>query len=1627
MPFHEILAAYRKESFSERDKGDRFERLMQAYLKTDPQYAYRFKNVWLWNEFSARSDFGGKDTGIDLVALTHEGDYWAIQCKCYHDDTVIDKPEVDSFLSTSSREFRDDQLRTTGFSQRLWISTTNRWGSNAEEAIRNQNPPVTRINLYALQHAPVDWHQLERGVIGDAARTTGRAIKPHQQTAVDNAHAHFAANPRGKLIMACGTGKTFTALRIAEHETGGNGLILFMVPSISLLGQTLREWTSFAKEPINPVCICSDPKVSRKHSKNDDTDSTSVLDLALPASTDPNGIVRQLRQMHANKASGLTVVFCTYQSIDVIATAQQLLLKSQNGADAFGIFDLVICDEAHRTTGYTRPGEDASTFTKIHDDAVIRAGKRLYMTATPKLYSDDAKTRAAQADIELCSMDDPEKYGEEFYRIGFGEAVERDLLSDYKVLILTLSDRDIPIALQQAIANPDHEITTDDASKLIGCINALSKQILGDAGVLRSADPEPMRRAVAFCQTIDVSKRITTIFNTTADGYIRALPEEKRSQMVSVSSRHIDGTMTAPVRDELLGWLKATNVEPGECRLLTNVKCLSEGVDVPALDAVLFLSARNSPVDVVQSVGRVMRTSPGKKYGYIIIPVFVPSDMDPAAALADNERYRVVWTVLNALRAHDDRFNATINKIELNRRRPDQILVGGAGGGYESGEEGQIIPGNEDDTGARAAGMLQEQLALRFQELQNVFYARLVERVGDRRYWEQWAATVADIAQRHTERINALIGKEGHHQAIFNEFLDGLKKNINPAITREEAVEMLSQHVITRPVFDALFEGYSFVRHNPVSLSMQRMLDLLEASAIDKDAGTLQKFYESVRKRAADIDNAEGKQRIILELYDKFFRTGFPKMVEKLGIVYTPVEVVDFIIHSVNDLLLQEFGRSLSDENVHILDPFTGTGTFITRLLQSGLIDPADLDRKYSKEIHANEIVLLAYYIAAVNIENAYHDAVGQAKEYRSFDGICLTDTFQLGETEELFSELFASNSERVLRQKNTPLMVIMGNPPYSVGQRSANDNAQNQKYERLDKRIAETYAAATNATNKNSLYDSYIRAFRWATDRLFNPGTGGIVAFVSNGAWLDGNSNDGFRKYLEKEYSSIWVFNLRGNARSQGEMRRKEAGNVFGSGSRTSIAVTLLVRKQEKPEGKASIHYRDIGDYLSREEKLAAIRKYRSLANPSMEWRELQPNDHGDWITRRNDLFGTFVPIGDKADKKSNTYFVPFYSNGVKTQRDAWCYNSSGSVLEENILSTLAFYNEQVANVRQKTASQTDAAVKSLLTYEAKRISWTRALEWDAGKGREHKFDDGKIVVAHYRPFFKQQLYFSRALNEMVYLIPKLFPLPDTENLVICVSGLGGTKDNTAFITDCIPDLNILDAGTQCFPLYYYEKQEKRNQTLFDAAAESEYTRRDGVTDFILNRARRMYGNRVQKEDIFYYVYGILHSPDYRTEFADDLKKMLPHIPLVEEPRDFWRFSKAGRELADLHLNYETVPPCEEVEVTGTETSHFAVEKMRFPKKGEKETIKYNSHITITGIPEKAYHYIVNGKSAIEWIMERYQISTHKESGIRNDPNNWAEETGNPRHILDLLLSVITVSMKTVDIVESLPTLKIE
>ncbi len=1644
--FAQILNKFRQDAFSERDKGYRFERLMQAYLKTTTLYANLFEEVWLWTEFPFHDQFGGKDTGIDLVARTVEGEYWAIQCKCYAANAFINKPDVDTFLSTSGKRF-ETESGMTGFVQRLWISTTNKWNSTAEQTIRNQNPPVTRLNLIDLENDDVDWNSLEQGIFGMASRSKPFAIREHQQQAIDQTHAYFKideatgqpAHTRGKLIMACGTGKTFTSLRIAENETGGRGLVLFLVPSIALLGQTLRSWLQQTLEPMMAVCICSDPQVSKQTEKNDN-DTTSVVDLALPASTDVPSIVKQLQHARRHNAEGLTVVFSTYQSIDVISRAQQQLLKETG--DAFGTFDLIICDEAHRTTGVTLKDETESAFVRVHNNDFLRAVRRIYMTATPRLYTDETKKRAEENSAVLCSMDDRSMYGDEIYRIGFGEAVKQELLSDYKVLILAVGEKDITPTLQKALTREDGTIDADDPSKLIGCINALSKKVLGaDEEFVKGSDPLPMRRAVAFCSSIKASRAIANAFTDYKDLYMEDIREEDRATMVDVVAHHVDGTMSATKRDEELMWLKEQPENERECRMLTNARCLSEGVDVPSLDAVVFISPKNSQVDVVQSVGRVMRRSEGKKYGYIIIPVVVPANAEGDKVLENHPNFKVVWTVLNALRAHDDRFNAEVNKIELSKKKPKNILFCGVGASRK--DEDQHSDGDSKPRAESAAEQLATQLSMSFNDLQNVFYAKLVTKVGTKRYWELWAKDIAQIAEQHIERIKALIADNGKHRRAFDQLMRGLHRNINPGLSEQDAIEMLSQHIISRPVFEALFENYQFAASNPISRSMQKMLDLLDdETKTEEEHQKLQKFYEYVRTTVGDIHEAEGRQRIIVELYDKFFKVASPRTVEKLGIVYTPVEVVDFIIRSVGYILRREFGRSLSDENVHILDPFTGTGTFITRLLQSGLISREALERKYGREIHANEIVLMAYYIASVNIENVFHDLMGPDKEYQPFEGICLTDTFQLGEDLEndnesraALEEVFPQNSQRVKKQRNKPITVIVGNPPYSVGQKSANDNAQNEHYPTLETRIANTYrenSEANSALSATALKDSYIKAFRWASDRL-DKKEGGIIGFVTNGAYLDGVSQDGMRKCLAREFSAIYVFNLRGNQRTSGELSRKEGGKIFGSGSRTPIAITILVKKPKASDETARIYYHDIGDYLSREEKLNIIRNMGDISNPLMQWVTITPNEHGDWLNKRNELFKLFIPIEPIKKFSSNQSFFDINFIGVCSNRDAWVYNFSKTQIKNNMQSMIAYYNNDV----DKYIKDKKQDINSIIDRDPSHISYTAILKSRLKKSMKFQYENSCIRTSIYRPFTKTNIYFNKYFNETIGLNPKLFPTPSHKNIIICISGIGSSKDFSTLIIDNIPEYQAISNG-QCFPLYWYDDSTADIADLFSAPQSDadRYVRRDGVTDWILSTARKQYGSRVTKEDIFYYVYGILHAPDYRTTFAADLKKSLPRLPLVESPDDFWAFSRAGRSLAELHLGYEHVEPyagCHTVNSTTSDDDaiNYRVEKMRFgkldSKTADKRIIHYNAGITIENIPLEAYDYVVNGKSAIEWVMERYAVKTDPASRIENNPNDWCREHDDPKYIYNLLLRIITVSLETMKIVRSLPKLKLE
>ncbi|MCF4139889.1 DEAD/DEAH box helicase [Streptomyces sp. Tue 6430] len=1627
---HDVLHVIRQKAKTNRELGTAFERLMVRFLSTDPLWSEQFSRVWMYGEWHGAAG-DQRDLGIDLVAQERNtGALWAIQCKFYEPEHTVQKADIDSFFTASGKG---------GFARRLIISTTDKWGPNAEAALHDQQIEVHRLGLSDIAASRVEWRlptsgdttQVELSLKGK------KSLRPHQREAIDAVFRGFEEHERGKLIMACGTGKTFTGLKVverlaAERAASGQGkhtTVLFLVPSIALLSQTLREWRYETRTPLRAFAVCSDVKVSRGRVDADDLDM-STHDLAMPATTDPARLIDQMSGDGEPAPAGLTVIFSTYQSIGTIAKAQEMGLPA---------FDLILCDEAHRTTGVTLAGHDESNFVRVHDNGVIRAARRLYMTATPRIYNEDTKADAKDASAVLASMDDESLYGPEFHRLGFGKAVEQGLLTDYRVLILTVDQDVVAKSYQQGLAAGGPELNLDDAAKIIGCWNGLAKRTgtFGD-GTHFEPGEEPMRRAVAFARSIKDSQAIADHFNKIVSSY-----EDADDDLLNCEVEHIDGTFNTLRRNDLLDWLKQ-DPGPNNARILSNARCLSEGVDVPNLDAVLFLQPRNSVVDVVQSVGRVMRLAPGKRYGYIILPVAVPAGMSPEEALADNRRFKTVWQVLQALRAHDDRFNASVNQIELNKKAPNTIGIGAIGAGDESvgdqdGSSTQESSQAKKDKEQQSAQYIQDRLE--FDEAwRTAIYARIVDKVGERTYWEQWATDIALISERHVARIKAGL-TDPLKAAAFSEFVGELRSNINPGVTDSDAVDMLAQHLVTKPVFDALFQDYAFADHNPVSQAMQRMLDVLDDDTISAEAKTLQGFYESVRVRAEGITDHEGRQRVITELYEKFFRKALPKTADALGIVYTPTEVVDFILRSTDQALERHFGRSLSDEDVHVLDPFTGTGTFVVRLLQSGLIKPADLLRKYTRELHANEIVLLAYYIAAVNIEAAFHDLYAEAgadteAAYVPFEGIVLTDTFQLAESDEgrLFGDVLSGNSERARKQQQQDIRVIVGNPPYSVGQESANDKNQNLKYEALDKRLAETYVAHSTATLKNSLYDSYIRAFRWASDRIKDEG---VVAFVSNGGYIDGNTADGLRKSLMAEFDTVYCYNLRGNQRTAGELARKEGGKIFGSGSRNTVAVIVLVKggRTDAPRG---LLYRDIGDYLSREEKLNVV-SGQSLE--TVEWRRITPNPEGDWINQRDERFSTFQIIGEKDKSARAGGIFTLHYGGLKSGRDPWVYNFSEEKVRTNMGSMIDFYNTQVHDFQEycrvtgilhPDAKNADAWIDT----DDKKISWNRADKARLANGEKYGFSTERVTVAMYRPFARQWVYFDSRLNDMSSQLGRLFPTSEHENFGFYITGTGSEEPFSVLMTDAIPDLHAV--GTKSvgphFSRYTYRKLTVEGGFDFDGEdGTAAYESIDNITDATLAAYRKTYAETaptLTKDDIFFYVYGLLHSPAYREAYAADLKKSLPRIPKV---RDFRALAEAGRQLSALHINYESAKPFGGIVTTLSNTRPdmpeaelFRVTKMKIPKvKGvqDRTRIIYNNHITLENIPEEAYEYQLGARSAIEWIIDRYQVKTDPKSGIVNDPNDWSDD---PRYVVDLLRRIVTVSLATVEIVRHLPPLDI-
>ena len=1766
MTFRDLLLILRSASYSERDKGFRFEILIKRWLLADPLYAALFDKTWLWSEFTKEVGLPQKDLGIDVVARYRDGSgYAAVQCKFYDNGTTINKSMVDSFISASAQVYKpkNHDIQSFKFVGRIWVSTACHFGVNAYEAIQNQDPPVSEVTLNVLEASPVDWDAIFHGNEQQARKPA--KPRDYQAEIVKQAVKHYETHDRGTLVMACGTGKTLTSLFIAQELCKGQGqTVLFLAPSIALVAQTMRSWYACAELPIQSSCVCSDPTASNPYTKNEDGDEQreSLINLPPGASTNPNQAAKLLLRAEGN--NGLTVIFSTYQSIDVVHQAQQMANVS---------FDLVICDEAHRTASVYHKkqkdsGIDMTAFVRVHDGDYIKAKRRLYMTATPKVYALKEKDYANNADDLLFSMDDEKTFGPHFYELKFSEAVQMGILTDYKVIVLTMGAGQTPNRLLESMRdasiewdlerqlektfdeldkalNPtsDEEKDTDTqpvykwsiipdmTTRILGSVAAMSKRVMNNTP--QELDPFkdddkpniPLHSAIAFCDNVHRTAKTRTgkfVNDETAwalDAIVKqcseALLEDSHKKggdretekyvrnLAKVVSSHVSGDMATSEREEALEILR--NPVDGESHIVCNVSCLSEGIDVPALDAIIFLSPRKSPITLIQSVGRVMRKYEGKKYGYVIIPVIVNYPDDPEEIVRSSE-FRIVWDVLAALKSHDDSLASELSNHTYNHVIMASLQTGsGSNSGSGSGSTGR----GKSGTGNVTADAVLPFLPV---ETTSLLYARLSDILGDRFFWPRWSKKAGEIAKRFIDRITNLI-EEGRYVDEMNNFVEQLHESVNNSLTQADAITFLAQHMVTKPVFDALFPNYSFAENNNVSRAMEAMLAKLKDEAFADDQRLLDSFCKQVERLCQSLDTPQKRQNMIRTLYEQFFKAAFPKVTEQMGIVYTPVECVDFIVRSVDDILRRDFHKQSGIAETECLDPFAGTGTFTTcainHLARKADVSNAALKHAYRDGLHCFEIVPLSYYVADVNIETTFNDLDRiklSGAPYECYDGITLTDTFQLMEERGIlaFDGDLGKNARAAQQVIRGGVQVIWGNPPYSVGQKSANDNAQNIHYKAVEDRIAFTYASGSTANSVKSLYDSYIKAFRWASDLVAEHGEkGGIVAFISNAGWIEGNGQDGMRRCLVQEWDDIYIFHLRGNCRTSGVTRKSEGENVFGQSSRTPVAITILVRRPGKraEEARARILLADVGDYLTREDKLARLTEVGSVLSPAFAEmaQEIHPNDKADWINQRDGSFDALTPISPekKFDPASKSFFI-MNSLGQATAKDPFLYNFSKDQLRDRAKSLIDFYNEnRIRFHRQKE----NLDPKNFVEYNSQKISWNRSLLNELKRGDEITFSEANLGKALYRPFMVQNVYYERKLVEMIYQVNALFPTPRHRNLAICVSGVGVTKDFSCIITDCIPDLE-LSGKSQCYPLWRYESRDEARAQRSDGglfaddptAGESAegwaaagfdddgYLRQSAITDYILkevcraasvsaknlaewrlalggtlgmlgdpgvNPKRLLLGKtpsaqmveELAKEAIFFITYAQLHSPTWRDSFAPDLKKSLPRLPLPESADQARHLLSIGHRLALLHLyaadglwrgtaggyaipaapaemklvvDHKVVePPFKGVKAT--------VDKMKWADKYSRDKLIIAGNIGLQGIPEAAQRYVVNGKSALEWLVDRIVKKQDQASGIVNDPNEWAREQGDPAFVVKLVWRTAVVACESTKLIDEI------
>ncbi len=1570
---------------NQRHKGSLFEKISKQFLQ-EHDSANEYESIDLWYDWKLRGK--ERDRGIDIVITTSNKEYIAVQCK-FHQDS-ISYNDISPFLTQLQ-----SGVGEVRFKKGIIISTSKLTSTALEEIeqIRSAGMGID-IDIISEEdfiYSRIDWEKLDPTKTKDEIPLCDKKRpRTHQQEAINATKEYFfnPKNARGKLIMACGTGKTYTSLKIMEALDPK--ITLFLAPSIALLSQTFREYAQEKSDPFYASIVCSDDKVGK--SKDEDNDDINFSELPIKPSTRLEDILSVRKK--AQKENKRFIIFSTYQSALRIKEAQEAGLNE---------IDLIICDEAHRTVGAmysSNERDDKNAFTLCHSDENIKAKKRLYMTATPKVYSESSKAKAKEKDNVIYSMDDADTFGEEIYTLNFSQAIALDLLTDYKVIILAVRKENlsgVTNSVNQKISQLEAKgtkldkklINNEFVCKIVGTHKGLAKQDLivldeenkEDNDLKDKKDTFVSQRAINFCKNINTSKNIKDSFETIMECYDEEL-KKKSFKNLQISIDHIDGTMNCKDRLEKLE--KLNEFQPNTCKVLSNARCLSEGVDVPALDSIVFFDGKSAMVDIIQAVGRVMRKAKNKKRGYIILPIaLAESEIKNLDEAVNNTNFKNIWKVIKALRSHDP---SLVDEATFK----EKIKIFGSDDNKKQNDEKTLFD------------------AILLQDLADAVYNVMPTKLGDRNYWENFTKKTGNIARTLNNRLKMIFDK---NPEFFHGFLTSLRENIHQNIKEDEALDMITSHIITKPIFDALF-GDNI--QNPIAKALDKMVLKLSDLGLEGETKDLKNLYESVKTEATHAKSQKSQQELIKNLYNTFFKEAFRKQSEKLGIVYTPIEVVDFILRATNGILKKHFNTDFNDKNITIFDPFTGTGSFIARLLskENALISDEALKEKFQKNLFAFDIVLLSYYIALINITQA---AQNRDSSLKNFKNIVLTDSLDYLEEKTnkgalpLYEDLKENKDIKdTLADQN--IRVIIGNPPYSSGAKSENDNNQNLTHPKLEKLVYDTYGKNSTAKVGKTTRDALIQSIRMASDLLKDKG---VIGFVVNGSFIDSKSADGFRKCVAQEFSHLYVLNLRGNQRTSGEVSKKEGGKIFDSGSRATIAIVFFVKDKSVPDN--TIFYYEVGDYLKREAKLHLLAGFENLE--SVPFKEITPNDKGDWINQRNDDFDKLIPL--KRDKKNDSIF-DINSGGVVSGRDPWVYNFSQKTLKQSVQNCIDIYNADLKRFnerfreafKQRTAK--DKGIKPAdrykhlndreITTDTTKIAWTDGLKNKLIKNKNLQ-ESGmeRIRLALYRPFNKQWLYWDKNWIHRQGQFSKIFPDKSAQNVVINTT----IRNFSSLIGDAIPDTHFI-GDTQAYPLYYYDDLGNRH---------------DAISGYALNLFRRHYGdNSITEEEIFYYIYAILHHKGYLEKYKNSLAKEVPRIALSE---DFKELSILGKELGELHLNYESGEMHESVEyktlMNAEVEGYYDVVQMKKDKKGD--SILYNQNIAITKIPQKAFDYVVNGRSAIDWVIERYSITTDNDSLIENNPNHYA----GGKYIFELLCRVIKLSEKSVDLIEKISEKRFE